>query len=254
MLLYRLIHGPIKPKKVYALVRGHIDKLPAFLHPFVGNQLCFTTGDSAAPKFGLSDTLFEELLDSVDIVIHAASDTRLDRTALPTHITLAKRMANDKATDSLYNALHVNVTMAQNLCAFSIAAPNVKTHIHVSSAFVNHWLPDGSTSHESLDQKPSSPAEIDACLAKPHYQSKAMAEAVVDAFAAASSSNRSNTKSKVAFVNLRLSSIAPALVHPEPAYGSLLRAAQLCAVLASTNLTPGDLPTSTRIDSPSTFH
>lgn len=71
-----MLSGSYKPAKIYALMRAPLaGRLPEHLQR-EGSYIEWITGDPAEPLLGLDPEKYWELLESVDIVVNGAANTK----------------------------------------------------------------------------------------------------------------------------------------------------------------------------------
>lgn len=131
-LLYKLLHT-LPTRKVYALIRDSsataIDKWRRTLSPKIVDEVLTTdrlvlvVGDMTKPQFGIDDRIFAELVEELQIVIHAA--------------------ANISFKAPLQKAVNDNCISSLELARLATSFKKLEAYVQVSSAYANTFLPDG---------------------------------------------------------------------------------------------------------------
>lgn len=139
-LLYKLLLT-LPTRKVYALIRDSsataIAKWRRTMSPEIidgmlaTERLVLVVGDMTKPQFGIADDIFAELVEEVQIVIHAA--------------------ANISFRAPLQQVVVDNCISSLELARLATAFKNLESYIQVSSAYANTFLPDGLVSEKMYE-------------------------------------------------------------------------------------------------------
>lgn len=131
-LLYKLLHT-LPTRKVYALVRDSsataIAKWRRTMSPEITDRMLATdrlvlvVGDMTKPQFGIGDEVFAELVEEVQIVIHAA--------------------ANISFRAPLQKVVADNCISSLELARLATSFKKLESYVQVSSAYANTILPEG---------------------------------------------------------------------------------------------------------------
>ncbi|KAL9066563.1 MAG: hypothetical protein Q9161_007464 [Pseudevernia consocians] len=136
-LLHKLLHS-LPTQKVYALVRESpataISKWRRTMSPEITDRMLATdrlvlmVGDMTKPQFGIDDGTFAELVEKVQIVIHAA--------------------ANISFKAPLQKVVADNCISSLELARLATSFKKLESYVQVSSAYANTFLPDGLVSEK----------------------------------------------------------------------------------------------------------
>lgn len=136
-LLYKLLHT-LPTRKVYALIRGlpatAIEKWRHTLSPEVADEILATdrlvlvVGDITKPQFGIDDGIFAELVEEVQIVLHAAANISF------------KATLQTVVTDNCISSLEI-----ARLATFF---KKLESYVQFSTVYANTFLPDGLISEK----------------------------------------------------------------------------------------------------------
>ncbi|KAJ7633468.1 NAD-binding domain 4 protein [Mycena polygramma] len=130
-LLFKLALA-VDTAKIYVLVRGSAGRaearwrktMPVHIEEILATRkVHFVVGDMTMRDFGISAEVLDELAASVTVVIHSAADTRLEA-------PLRKSVEN-------------NCIPALELARLAGSFKRLERFVHISTAFVNSFLPDG---------------------------------------------------------------------------------------------------------------
>ena len=131
-ILYKLLHT-VPTRKIYALVRDSpataIAKWRRTISPEIADRMLATdrlvlvTGDMTLPQFGIDDGVFADLVEEVQIVIHAA--------------------ANISFKAPLQKVVADNCISSLELAGLATLFKNLEQYVQFSSTYANSFLPDG---------------------------------------------------------------------------------------------------------------
>ncbi|KAJ7433477.1 male sterility protein-domain-containing protein [Mycena latifolia] len=138
-LLYMLALD-LNTADIYVLVRGSADRAREQWRQTMAHEIDrilatgkihFVVGDITAPAFGISFTLLAEMAQRVTVVIHSAGNINL--------------------AASLRASVRDNCLPALELARLASSFPHLVRFVHISSAYVNSFLPDGPVEERIYD-------------------------------------------------------------------------------------------------------
>ncbi|KAK2756136.1 putative secondary metabolism biosynthetic enzyme [Arachnomyces sp. PD_36] len=118
--------------KIFVLCRGSIgraiekweESMPAQADEMLDTgKISFVLGDMTRPDLGLKPTDLQQLREQVTIVINAAGDISLEK--------------------QLQDTIHINCVSHLTLTALLAGFVHLRAFLHVSTAYVNSFLPEG---------------------------------------------------------------------------------------------------------------
>ncbi|KAJ6507420.1 male sterility protein-domain-containing protein [Mycena vitilis] len=188
-LLFKLALA-VDTAKIYALVRGSAARaearwrktMPVHIERILGTRkVHFVVGDMTMRNFGISAKVLHEVVASVTLVIHSAADTRLEA--------------------PLRRSVENNCIPALELARLAGSFKRLERFVHISTAFVNSFLPDGLVKERIYE------------VGDPEVQ---LAEILQTGEVSGGLANR---HSHLPLLIVRPTNIGPAIAQPYPYYG-----------------------------------
>ncbi|XP_039970733.1 fatty acyl-CoA reductase wat-like [Bactrocera tryoni] len=120
-MLIRAKHGTTSEERIKKILSGPLFDKVREVKPQLHTLITPINGDCAQPNLGISPEDREVLTTNVDIVIHSAATIRFN--------------------EPLYNALILNVGAIKSVLALAKEMSQLKSFVHISTAFSNCILP-----------------------------------------------------------------------------------------------------------------